>query len=561
MNDDFPPWNWEIYNPKEEDEELDFYKELCPLIANNVEYWCKYELDFEPWKFDKKRREKILKYMKKNKIDTNIYYPLYGFGQFDGIKAMVNPDIREVVIVAGRRSGKTMSYFAATTFLAWNNFSFFNPPRSPMGVIVCSHRREHAVDVIMSEIKSRLNYTKNIKNYITNDSKMSIEFGPINTTIYSIPTSRYEQVKGYTNPLKIFMDETVLIKDNRVFSAIRPLLNQRGVVTLEDGTKKEYNIGMVLTSTPEGMNNYFASRFFLAQEKDSMFSLRWHSLDSPYVNYKGVIDELLEPNCDLLMWRQEYGAEFLYVANSFYTPEWVDKSINFDLRPFGELTPSYRPLYWGIDWGAVRDSTVIWVWEDMGNRLRFKFAEEIRNTEYDEQVDRIVYLSTIIKPTIIKADLAGRAQNTILANKYGLPLSPVEGVSMNLQGKHHLYMHAKTMLQAGYLECPPNPKWREQMIGISATKSMNGVYLSFSKEHVGFDDWVDAFVLATSCKELIGGVYKPQSYTSKTSIKDIGRKDFSSYRPVSRTITSRSRRRKTWAEKKEEMEKERKKVD
>ena len=63
MNNDFPPWNWEVYNPKEEDEELDFYKELCPLIANDVEYWCKYELDFEPWKFDKKRREKILKYL------------------------------------------------------------------------------------------------------------------------------------------------------------------------------------------------------------------------------------------------------------------------------------------------------------------------------------------------------------------------------------------------------------------------------------------------------------------------------------------------------------------
>ena len=560
---DVRPWNWEAYTPKEEDEELDFYKELCPKIATDVEYWCKYELDFYPWKHDQERRKNIIAYMKKKKIDPNIYYPDYGYGQLDGIKLMVNQDVKEGIIDAGRRSGKTQSYLASSTFLPWSMFSLYNPPRSRMGVIICSHRREHALDVIMAEIKSRINYSKNIKHYITNDSKMSIEFGPINSSIYSIPTSRYEQVKGYTNPIKIFMDETVLIHDYRVFSAIRPLLNQRGMVTLHDGKSFEYNIGMILTSTPEGMSNYFAERFFLANEgiKTGMKSLRWHSLDSPYCDYVGIVEELLEPNCDLLMWRQEYGAEFLYVSNSFFEPDLLDKNTNYDYYPFGQQTPTSRPLYWGIDWGAVRDSTVVYIQEDMGNRLQFKYALEIKNTEYDKQIDMIVALAKVLRPKIVKADLAGRAQNTILANKFGLPLYPVEGESMHLQNKHNMYIHGKYMLQyhAEHFPntlLPPNQKMREQMIGINVEKSMGGVYLKFDDRHVGFDDWVDAFVLSTYCKPIIGGAWKPSIILRETE-KD-KRKDFSDYRPVVRLSKDTSPRR-TWSDRKRIFEEEMKK--
>ena len=559
---DVRPWDWEAYTPKEEDEQLDFYKELCPKIATDVVYWCKYELDFTPWEHDLERRALIIEYMESKKLDPKIYYPNYGYGQLDGIRAMVDLNLIEVPISAGRRSGKTHSLYAATTFIPFRTFSIHNPPRSPMGVITCSHRREHAIDVIMSEIRSRIRYSKNVKYYVTNDSKMSIEFGAINSTIYSIPTSRYEQVKGYTNPLKIFMDESVLIRDMGVYNAIRPLLNQRGIVTLADGSKLEYIIGLVLTSTPEGMNNYFAQRFFLAQQgvKEGMKSLRWHSLDSPYCNWKGIVNELLEPNVDLLMWRQEYGAEFLYVANAFFEPELYDKNINWDLLKFGDKLPSSRPLYWGIDWGAVRDSTVVYIQEDLGNRIQFKYALEIRNTEYDKQIDIIVALAKILRPKIVKADSAGRAQNTILANKFGLPLSPVEGESMHLQNKHNMYIHAKYMMQyhAEHFPntlLPPNPKMREQMIGINAEKSMGGVYLKFDDRHVGFDDWVDAYVLSSYCKPMIGGAWKPTVVLRETEGQ--GRRDFSDYRPVARVTGSPTR--KTWSDRKRLLREEEKK--
>ncbi len=561
---DYRPWDWEVYTPKEEDEELDFYKELCPKIVTDISYWCKYELDFTPWEYSPERREEILEYMDEKKVDPNIFYPEHGYGQLDAMEAMSNDDYREVPVVAGRRSGKTWSYFGASSFILWSNFSLSNPPRSPMGIIIGSHRREHAVDVIMAEIRSRMRYTKNIKHYVTNDSKMSIAFGNtdqpnINSSIYSIPMSRYEQTKGYTNPLRVMIDEAVLIKDNTVFTSIRPLINQLGRVTLHDGSIYDYRIGIIYTSTPEGHNNYFANRFFIASQGDNpeMKPIRWHSLDSPYTNYKAIIDELTEPNCDELMWRQEYGAEFLYTANSFLEPELVDNNVDFDKFPFGNLNPTTRPLYWGIDWGAVRDSTVIYVQEDYGNRLEFKYAKEISNTEYDKQIDMIVDLARMLRPTMVKADVGGRAQNTILANKYGLPLVPVEGHPMALESKHHLYMHSKFMLQYHKQHypntlLPPNPKMREQMIGISVHPSMSG-YLRFSDKHVGFDDWVDAFVLSCGCKQITGGLYSPQIVTRQAPKAE--KRDWSTYRPVTR-VTGTPKKGKTWQDRKRRLREE-----
>ena len=102
---------------------------------------------------------------------------------------------------------------------------------------------------------------------------------------------------------------------------------------------------------------------------------------------------------------------------------------------------------------------------------------------------------------------------------------------------------------------PPNPKMREQMIGINAEKSMGGVYLKFDDRHVGFDDWVDAFVLSTYCKPMIGGAWKPQIVLRET--EEQTRRDFSDYRPVVR-ITGEPMS-KTWGDRKRRLDSELKK--
>ena len=270
-------------------------------------------------------------------------------------------------------------------------------------------------------------------------------------------------------------------------------------------------------------------------------SIRWHSFDSAQYEYQESANSLLKPNAKHEWWRQEFSAEFLTISNGFFFPDELDEIIDYDIPEFGSLHPTNAKTYWGIDWGASKDSTVIWIMEDVPNGLKTKYIKEIKNTEYDKQIDYIVNLSHTIKPTIIKADVGGRAQNTILANKYGLPIHPPIGVSMALQSKHELYHNAKYAIQSKQVVCPLNKKWYEQMVGITAERSMSG-YLMFSDKAVGFDDYVDAFVLACSCKRPTGG------YSTSYSIgKRTPRERDTIYKPKSRT---RSR--------KQELEKERK---
>jgi len=531
MTKTYPEWDLEAYTQKEGDEHLDYYKELLPLIKHDPLYFAKYELDFTLWEYGDVDREERLKYIDKLGLSRELY-PDYGFGQADLVRAICDDNITHTIASAGGRSGKTLSYYAGSiTTLFQRPWSLDNPPRSPISIIIGSYREEHAIKIIMSEIRSRIKYSKNIKNYVVNSQQTMISFAQ-NLRIYTIPMNEVSKVQGQTNAIRIMVDEATRIKDEMIFPTIERMLFEKTTIQLADGTWYPYGVQMVLTSTPEGLNHPFAQEFMNASQNniEGYKAIRWHSFDSPYYDYKKSLNSLLKPNANLLWWRQEFAAEFLTIANGFFMPELLDKQIDVDIGAWGDLEPTHNKLYWGIDWGEQHDSTVIWVMEDLGPVLKTKFVKELKGVPYDEQKLYIAGLARVLRPKLIKADSSERALNRILASEYKLPISPVEGVSMSLQPKHHLYHQAKFMLQAGLVICPPNRKWYEQMVGITTSKSMSG-YTMFSDKAVGFDDFVDAFVLACSCKPVYGG-YTPVYSIDKS--EPTRKRDWSMYKPKSR---------------------------
>jgi hypothetical protein len=538
MTKDWPDWNMEKYTQQEGDEHLDWETEFLPLIKNDPVYFTRYELDFVPWEYGEVDRQERLLKIDELELDRKLY-PDYGYGQADLLRAICDDSLDHVIAACGGRSGKTLTYFAASMCnLFQRPWNLKNPPRSPMSVLIGSYRQDHAILVIMAEIKSRLQYTKNIKNYLVGKgskkgSKTMVEFAQ-NLRLYTLPMSEVSHIQGQTNAIRVMVDEASRIRDPMIFPTIERMLTEKTVVQLADASWYKYGVQMVLTSTPEGMVDEFAQEFHNASQQHipGYKAIRWHSFDSPYYDHVKGLNLLLKPNARELWWRQEFGAEFLHISNNFFGPEVLDKNIKDDIGEWGNDSPSSRPLHWGIDWGEARDSTVIWVNEDLGGpRVRTKFIKEFIKTKYDEQKDYIVNLAERLKPKIVKADDNQRALNTILANDYKLPLIPVTGVSMNLQAKHHMFNQTLYMLQAGLVDCPPNRKWYEQMIGIVVKETPAG-YQSFSgKKTVGFDDFVDAFVLCNSCKSVYG-VYSPKHSIQRR--EPMGKRDWSKYKPRSK---------------------------
>jgi hypothetical protein len=352
-----------------------------------------------------------------------------------------------------------------------------------------------------------------------------------NVRLYAIPMSDVAHIQGQTNALRVMADEAARMKDPLLFPTIERILTEKTTVQLADGTWYPYGVQMVLTSTPEGVADNFAQEFMNASQQSipGYKAIRWHSFDSPYYDHEKSLNLLLKPNPRELWWRQEFAAEFLHIAHNFFKPEYLDDNIRDSIGEWGNREPSNYPLHWGIDWGEARDSTVIWINEDKGKKVRTKFVKEFVKTKYDTQKDYIINLAEDLKPKLVKADDSQRALNTILANEYKLPLVPLTGVSMNLQAKHHMYNQTLFMLQSGLVECPPNRKWYEQMVGITVKETASG-YQSFSDQAVGFDDFVDAFVLCNSCKPVYGG-YSPIHRVAKAEPTE--KRDWTIYKPKS----------------------------
>jgi len=508
---DIPEWDWTDYQYYPEDEHLT-RAQLNQKIITDPVYWCKYELRFNPIEFDNEQYLERLALIKAAGYDES-YYPRSKASQAEFIRQSCLPNMRYIITAAGRRGGKTTALTGIATYLLFKIFSWNNPPIDDWNIVLFAHREVHTQKVILKGIKNRVLSSKNLWKYMKRDTVDTLEFVN-NTNIYTVPATDEEKMRGITRAIVLIGDEGRYVADDS-FNVIMPIINEHPIIQLRDGAFKRVRPRLIVISTPEGFNNWFAKRWMMANDVNSpadQVALRWHSLDNPYQDAQDIINDI---ELDPLFWRQEYAAEFLATSGAFWTPALLDQCTpglkDTDDKP--TLTLSLEGVhgaryYWGIDWGATNDSTVIWVLEDVGGKGITKFVKEFIKTEYDEQLRYIEQLARYLPPVLVRADRAGRAQNNHLARTLKLPLDPVDGQYMGKEWKTQAFSNVKMLMQMKRLFFPYIRKHREQMLGLNVTRTQGG-YLSFSDKAVGHDDYVDAMVLAASCLNLYGG-YRPQ---------------------------------------------------
>lgn len=144
------------------------------------------------------------------------------------------------------------------------------------------------------------------------DNKTSLEL-PNGARIVALP-AKGDNIRGYTNPRLIIIDEAAFVADDD-YRAVRPMLS--------------HGARLIVMSTPFGKRGWFYEQ--------------WQRRNSNWERYYVTADEcshisrefLEEERIALGPWwySQEYGCQFLDSVNSFFDMEAVRDSLEADIDP------------------------------------------------------------------------------------------------------------------------------------------------------------------------------------------------------------------------------------
>lgn len=173
--------------------------------------------------------------------------------------------------------------------------------------------------------------------------------------------------RGFTGD--VFLDEFAMHGDDReIWAAIFPTL-LRGDGELD------------IASTPKGLDNLFAELRHNERFEHSVVTL------DDAVAAGLAIDpiEIRESMQDEELYRQEFGCAFLDEAHAFLTHEQlrgIECSDLCKLLEMQDLRACDGDLYCGVDIGRMRDLTVMWVLERVGDQLVTRGLRESRHEPF-----------------------------------------------------------------------------------------------------------------------------------------------------------------------------------
>lgn len=247
--------------------------------------------------------------------------------------------------------------------------------------------------------------------------------------------------RGFTGD--VFLDEFAMHGDDEaIWSALFPSL-LRGSGELD------------VASTPLGQRN----TFFRLRE-----NARFHHETVPLSRAVGEglevdVDALREALGDETAWRQEFCCEFVDEATSFLTYDLIHSCQDVRLDVALDWPRLDRPrveMYLGVDFGRVRDLTVLWLWERVGETFFTRGVMVLAAAPFVEQEEVIAGLlqrrsvqRCAVDATGLGAPLAERLQH-----RFGT--LRVDGVVFTTARRNLLAGGLRLRAERGELRIPPD---------------------------------------------------------------------------------------------------------
>lgn len=263
-------------------------------------------------------------------IDTELYYladpvaridELFGLGfSLDEVQAkIVKSRARRIIVCCTRQWGKTTAVAAkaATEALA------------RQGLILVVAPVERQARECFRKIRQSLKLALPGEDW-PEDNKTSLEL-PNGARIVALP-AKGDNIRGYTNPRLIIMDEAAFIHDDD-YKAIRPMLS--------------HGARLIVMSTPFGKRGWFYERWIKEDDGWERYSVK--AADCAHIPASFLEEERIE--LGPAWYSQEYELAFLESINSFFDMDAVRASLDDGLEPLFPYRHGGDPDY--IDKGLA----------------------------------------------------------------------------------------------------------------------------------------------------------------------------------------------------------------
>jgi len=297
--------------------------------------------------------------------------------------------------------------------------------------------------------------------------------------IYSLPNNP-DTVRGFC-ATDLYLDEFAFFEhDEKMVMAIFPSVSRGGNITI--------------ISTPNGkLNKYY--HFFMEDKENA-----WSKHIIPYTECPDLDINIIKKSIDEITFRQEYCCEFIDEAVSFFPYELIFSCMeeNISEKPIGGT------IYMGIDFGKIRDATVVIIIEKIKDIAIVRKTVIYNKTEYQIQLhgDRekgIIGIEELIKeyaPHKVLIDSTGVGVK--LTEDIKQITTRVIPVNFSVSTKEEMIIGLKTMMEQKRILLPKTDEYIEQLHNLMrvVTQMSNNI---FYRHRIGkHDDIVWALALAAS---------------------------------------------------------------
>jgi len=242
---------------------------------------------------------------------------------------IIQDDALRIIVNCTRQWGKTTTVAAKAAAEA---LAMSHP-----GLILIIAPVERQARELFRKIRTSLRYSLGTAERWPEDNKTSLEL-PNGARIVAVP-AKGENIRGYTNPYLIIMDEAAFIPDED-YRSIRPMLS--------------HGARLILMSTPFGKRGFFYETW---KHNDR----RWRRYSVQATECSHISGEFLDEERIALgpqWYKQEYECAFLDSVNSYFDMDAVRASMEESIDPLWPIRAdggaeyvdsSIQPLFGGVN--------------------------------------------------------------------------------------------------------------------------------------------------------------------------------------------------------------------
>ncbi len=298
--------------------------------------------------------------------------------------------------------------------------------------------------------------------------------------VISLPANP-DTVRGFSG--NVYLDEFAFhAEDREIWSAMYPSVTR--------GYK------LRICSTPNGRSNLFFD-LWSREEQGSSFSR--HRTDIHTAHKEGLqvdIKGLRESVGDAEVWAQEFECSFLDGATA-YIPYGMISSVEDAgaSEEAGVLNPSGE-FYLGVDVGRVRDLTVMWLLERVGDVLWTRMVRQMRGAPFALQRDTLY--SVLEAPGLRRAALDSTGIGAQLAEEALTRFrGKVEPVHFSAITKEDMAVTLRRAFEDRALRIPSSPEIREDIHSVRrSVTSAGNLRFEAARSDAGHADRFWALALA-----------------------------------------------------------------